>query len=105
VAALGVSLCALVWTGVRDLRGGRQPRRGALLLIFAVYLVSYFSLSALNIGVWVLGKHMATCLPAFVGWALIARRRGVFEAMLVVFATLMTLMGLFSGMEQRFTWA
>lgn len=66
--------------------------------IFAAYLALYVSLTFTNHGVHVMGKHLSTCFPAFVGLALLLRSDRALQYVTIVLAALLTLNGVFGGL-------
>lgn len=127
-AAWGGKFGQGAWDGVHQLitqpmvvgRGGWDPTLlhwgvfavftvavGSLLwrrmYLFALYAVLYTAMTFSNFGVIVLGKHLSTCFPVFVGISLLTRNRQVLMAMVIFGAALLSLNGLFNGMNLDFT--
>ncbi|MCC7268550.1 MAG: hypothetical protein IT546_14600 [Caulobacteraceae bacterium] len=66
--------------------------------VFAGYVALYVGLTFSNHGVFVIGKHLSTCFPAFVGLALLLRREQLLQLAVILSAALLTLNGLFGGL-------
>ena len=80
--------------------GGLLWRR---MYLFAIYTVLYTAMTFSNFGVIVLGKHLSTCFPIFVGISLLIRNHQVLIAMVALGAALLSMNGLFNGMNLDFT--
>lgn len=79
---------------------------GLLLLkrrfVFAAYVALYVGLTFSNHGVFVIGKHLSTCFPAFVGLALLLKRDQVLQLVIILSAALLALNGVFGGLGFHF---
>lgn len=79
---------------------------GVLLItrrfVLAAYVAIYVGLTFSNHGVFVIGKHLSTCFPAFVGLALLLRREQALQVAILISAALLTLNGAFGGMGFHF---
>jgi hypothetical protein len=72
---------------------------------WAAYAFTYAMLSFSNVAVFVMGKHMTTCFPLFVGLAMLAAGRTRLTALLILFAAGLVTMSLFNGAGMAFTQA
>lgn len=70
--------------------------------VFAAYVALYVGLTFSNHGVFVIGKHLSTCFPAFVGLALLLRREQALQVAIILSAALLTLNGAFGGLGFHF---
>jgi hypothetical protein len=67
--------------------------------VFALYALLYIAMTVSNFGVYVLGKHLSTCFPVFVGWAMLLRGRpSLSQGALLSFAALLAVNGVFAGL-------
>jgi hypothetical protein len=92
----------LIFVGLLTAIVGLARRRMCDWVAFAA-LCGLFSFS--NHAVFVLGKHLATCFPMFVGLAIVLPGRDRQTALLAVFVAALMTMGLFNGARMAFTQA
>lgn len=70
---------------------------------WALFALLYAGLTFANQGVFTMGKHLATCIPLFVGMACWAKRPQQGVALLLACAAALVTMSLFNGAGMAFT--